>query len=300
MTPAAISPAAGNDRGLIHQLLVDLGVNSNTAHAVQVWASGPSKVVAVLVIALILTHLEVRFSRKVVNSLRMIKPLQEGSARGAARAETLAGVLSAVLRTLIWVIALLTILSYFGLHLSAFFATATVIGAGVAFGAQSLIKDFLSGLLILAEDQYGVGDSIVVDKTEGIVEGVTLRVTRIRSADGVVWYVPNGEIRKVGNNSEGDSTALVEVLVPLGTDLVAAGRVAEKEAKSMAEDPTWSSLMVGEPNFAGVTEATEEGVTMRLIVRTAPGVHVRVARELRLRILEGVRRAGLAWAPPET
>lgn len=297
---ASTSPAAGYDRGLIHQLLIDLGVGSNTAHTVQVWASGPSKVLAVVVIALILTRVEVRLARRAVNSLRMIKPFQQGSARGAARAETLAGVLSAILRTIIWVLAGLTILSYFGLHLSALFATATVIGAGVAFGAQSLIKDFLSGLLILAEDQYGVGDSIVVDKTEGTVEGVTLRVTRIRSVDGVVWYVPNGEIRKVGNNSEGDSQALVEVMVPLGTDLIAAGRVAEEEARSMATDPTWSALMVGEPNFAGVTEVTEDGATMRVVVRTAPGVHLRVARELRLRILEGVRKAGLAWTSSET
>lgn len=292
---ATTSPAAANDHGLIHQLLVDWGVSSNTAHTAQQWTAGPLKVVVILAIAFFLTRLESRLSRRIATGLRLVSPVRPGTPRGTARAKTIAGVVSAILRTIIWVVAWLTIFGELGLHLTPFVATATVIGAAVGFGAQTLVKDFLSGLLILAEDQYGVGDNIVVGTTTGTVEGVTLRVTRIRSVDGVVWYVPNGDIRTVGNNSEGDSQALVEVVVPLGTDLVAAGRVAEDEARSLSADPAWAALIVGEPTFAGVADVDADGVTLRLMARTAPGVHLRVARELRLRILEGLRRNGLAW-----
>ncbi len=298
--PADTSPSAANDHGLIHQFLNACCVSSNTAHTVQQWTAGPIKVVVILVVALVLTRLESRLARRMVSGMRLGPSLRKGTPRGRARAKTLAGVVSAVLRTVIWVVAILAIFGELGLRLTPFVATATIIGAALGFGAQTLVKDFLSGLLILAEDQYGVGDNIVVGSTTGTVEGVTLRVTRIRSVDGVVWYVPNGDIRTVGNNSEGDSQALVEVVVPLGTDLVAAGRVAEEEARAMSEDPGWSPLILGPPTFAGVADVDADGVTMRVMVRTAPGVHLRVTRELRLRILEGLRRRGLAWATPAT
>lgn len=296
----ATSPSAANDRGVIHQLLVDFGVSSNTAHSVQVWTIGPIKVLVILAIAFVLSRLERRFSRRVVSAVRLVTPLRRTTARGTERARTITGVISAVLRTVIWVIAILTVLSELGIKLAPFVAGATIIGAALGFGAQTLVKDFLSGLLILAEDQYEVGDSIVVGNTTGTVEGVTLRVTRIRSIDGVVWYVPNGDIRTVGNNSEGDSVALVEVVVPLGTDLGAAGRAAEQEAKTLAADPEWSHCILGDPNFAGVAAVASDGATIRVVVRTIAGEHLRVARELRLRILERMRSEGIAWAksPP--
>ncbi len=293
----ATSPAAANDRGVIHQLLVDLGVNSNTAHTVQVWTIGPIKALIILVIALVVTRLERRFSRRVVAAVRLISPLRRATVRGAERAETITGVISAILRAVIWVIAWLTVLSELGIKLAPFIAGATIIGAALGFGAQTLVKDFLSGLLILAEDQYEVGDTIVVGNTTGTVEGVTLRVTRLRALDGVVWYVPNGDIRTLANNSEGDSVALVEVVVPLGTDLSAAGRVAEEEAAAMAGEPRWSTLLAGPPTFAGVATVSADGATIRVSLPTVAGQRQLVTQELRLRILERLRRQGLAWAP---
>jgi small-conductance mechanosensitive channel len=294
----ATTPAAANDRGVIHQFLIQLGVSSNTAHAVQVWTIGPIKVVVILAIAWIITRLERRFSRRLVLGLRLVSPLSRGTVRGTERAETIAGVVSAVLRTVIWVIAWLTVLSQLGIRLGPFVAGATVVGAAVGFGAQTLVKDFLSGLLILAEDQYGVGDSIMVGNTVGTVEGVTLRVTRIRAVDGVVWYVPNGDIRTVANNSDGDSVAMVEVTVPLGTDLGAAAQVADDELRVMAADPRWADRLLGRPTFSGVANVTVDGVTIRVVVPTAAGANQQVARELQLRIVERLRLRGLAWGPP--
>ena len=225
----------------------------------------------------------------------MVSPLLQPTAQAMARAETIAGVVSAIIRVVIWVIAGLTVLSVLGINLGPFVAGATIVGAALGFGAQTLVKDFLSGMLILAEDQYGVGDNIVVGNTTGTVEGVTLRITRIRSLDGVVWYVPNGDIRTVGNNSEGDSVALVEVVVPLGTDLEAAGRAALDEAQRMAAEPEWSTVIVGEPTFAGIASVAADGAKLRVMARTVPGAHWRTGRELLLRLLERLRRDKLAW-----
>ena len=265
-------------------------VSQNTAHSIEVWAVAPLKVLLILVIAFVLTRLERRYAVRIVHSMRLVSPLLQPKPEAAARAQTIAGVVSAIIRAVIWVIAGLTILDELGIRLGAFVAGATIIGAALGFGAQTLVKDFLSGMLILTEDQYGVGDNIVVNNTTGTVEGMTLRVTRIRSIDGVIWYVPNGDIRTVGNNSEGDSVALVEVVLPLGTDLEAAGRVAEDEARKMADEPDWADVIVGEPTFAGIASVAADGATLRVMARTIPGEHQRTARELRLRLLERLRR----------
>ena len=299
---ASSNTSASNDRGVIRQILVDLGVSPERAHTIQVYAIGPLKIVLILVLALVFSRLVGRLSKRMVGSFRLVSPLVRATPRGEDRVRTLTGVFASVFRVIIWVVALLTILGQLSINLAPFVATATVVGAAVGFGAQTLVKDFLSGVLILAEDQYGVGDSIVVGNTPtataGTVEGVTLRTTRIRSLDGVVWYVPNGDIRTVGNNTESDSQALVDVVVPHGTDLAAAGRVAEQAAQQLAAEPDWQGVFIGDPTFAGVQSTDNEGVTLRIMAWTKPGQHFRASRQLRLRILEALRESGLVWTPP--
>jgi small conductance mechanosensitive channel len=196
-------------------------------------------------------------------------------------------------------VAVLMILGELDINLIPFVATATVVGAALGFGAQTLVRDFLSGLLILAEDQYGVGDSIVVGSgataTSGTVEGVNLRTTRVRGLDGVVWYVPNGDIRTVGNHTANDSQTIVDFSVPYGTDLVAAGATAEAAARDLAEEIAWKDVFVGQPVFAGVQAAKADGVTLRVMAWTKPAQHLRAARELRLRVLQRLREDGVAW-----
>jgi small-conductance mechanosensitive channel len=296
---ATSNTSAENDRGVIHQFLVDLGVSSDTAHTVQVYAIGPLRILLVVLIAFVLSRVVGRFSRRLVNSFRLVSPLVRATPRGEDRVRTLAGVFTSIFRVIIWIVALLTILGELHINLVPFIATATVVGAAVGFGAQTLVKDFLSGALILAEDQYGVGDSIVVgnaaNATTGTVEGLTLRTTRIRGLDGVVWYVPNGDIRTVGNNTEGDSQALVDVVVPHGTDLDAAGLVAEQAARQLASEPDWQGVFIGDPTFAGVQATDTDGVTLRIMAWTKPGQHFRASRELRLRILQALRESRLVW-----
>jgi small-conductance mechanosensitive channel len=296
---ATTSTSAAADRGVIHQLLVDGGVSSSQAHAIQVYTVGPLRIFLVLIIAVVLSLLVKRVSKRLVNGLRLVSPLVRATPRGEDRVRTLTGVVASVLRTVIWLVAVLTILGQLDINLVPFIATATVIGAAVGFGAQSLVKDFLSGVLLLAEDQYGVGDQVVVgtgaSATTGTVESVNLRVTRLRGQDGVVWYVPNGDIRTIGNNTESDSQALVDVVVPNGTDLVAAGAAAESAARAVAEDPEWQGVFVDSPVFAGVQSSDNDGTVLRVTARNKPGQHFRAARELRLRVLETIRNDGLAW-----
>lgn len=299
---AAHAPAS-TDRGFIHQIFTSLGVSDARAHTLQVYLAGPLRIVLILVLAVVLSRLVNRVARRLVAGLRLTSPLVRASARAGDRARTLAGVFASIFRVVIWVVAVLTILGQLSINLTPFVATATVIGAAVGFGAQSLVKDFLSGALILIEDQYGVGDHIVIGTgataTSGTVESVNLRVTRLRSLEGVVLYVPNGDIRTVGNDTETDSQAVVDVVVPLGTDLAAAGRAAEGAARALSAEPEWRDTFVGRPVFAGVQAATDAGVTLRVMALTGPGEHFKVARELRLRILERLRQDHLAWAPSE-
>ncbi len=301
---AAASGAAANDRGVIHQLVLDAGGGKGTAHTAQIYLAAPFKVLVILVVAFVLTRLVNRLSHRLVNGMRLVSPLVQATPRGAARVQTLAGAFTSVFRALIWIVAFLEILNEFAINLVPFVATATVIGAAVGFGAQSLVKDFLSGILLLAEDQYGVGDHIAVGTgatiTSGTVESVNLRVTRLRGLDGGVLYIPNGDIRTLSNDTETDSQALVDVVVPYGTDLVAAGVAAQEAARRMAEDPEWAQDFVSPPFFAGVPDAAgANGIILRVIALTRPGQHMRTAREMRLRIMEALRRDHVAWLPAD-
>jgi small conductance mechanosensitive channel len=151
-------------------------------------------------------------------------------------------------------------------------------------------------VLILAEDQYGVGDSVTIGDTTGTVEGLNLRTTRVRALDGVVWFIANGEIRKVGNSSEGYNQALVDLIVPPGTDLTRAGQVIEAEAAALATDPDYREDVIEPPAYWGVQSVAPDGITLRVVAKTAPGASFRVARALRGRLLERLRAEGAAWA----
>jgi moderate conductance mechanosensitive channel len=294
----------GPSVGSIHDLARRVGLNESLATAAQNFLPGPLRILIIILVAFLVTRVVPRACRRLVRSLQLRTPLRRATVRADNRASTVAGVLASVFRAIVWGIAFLTVLGAVGINLAPFVATATVIGAAVGFGAQSLVKDFLSGLLIVIEDQYGVGDSVTIGDTSGTVEGVSLRTTRVRSLDGLVWFIPNGEIRKVGNSSEGYNQAIVDIAVPPGTDLTRAGELAEGEACAIAAESQWRDVILEPPAFWGVQEQTHEAVTIRIVTRTKAGEHARVAREMRTRITERLRRDGVAWdtasSPPST
>jgi moderate conductance mechanosensitive channel len=204
------------------------------------------------------------------------------SLRAEQRIEAIASVLRSILSFVIFGVAVFMVLGELGIDLGPLLAGAGVIGVAIGFGSQALVRDFLSGIFILVEDQFGVGDIVDLDgTTQGTVEAVSLRTTRLRAVDGTVWHVPNGEIRRVGNTSQHWSRSLVDVDVAYDTDLDRAQDVIKEAADALwAQDKG----VLEEPDVWGVQELGPHAVTIRLVVKTTPSEQFRIGRELRRRI----------------
>src|SRR5690606_34641322 len=181
-----------------------------------------------------------------------------------ARATTLGVVLRSLAGFVVWTIAVLTILGEIGINLGPLIAGAGLAGVALGFGAQSLVKDFLAGMFMLIEDQYGVGDVIDVGEASGTVEAVSLRTTRLRDVNGTVWHVPNGQILRVGNMSQQWARALLDVSVAYGTDLDEAQRLIKEVADEVWRDRRWVGLVLEEPEVWGVEDIGPDGITIRL------------------------------------
>jgi len=217
--------------------------------------------------------------------------------RQRQRVETLGAVLRSAATIVIWTIALLMIGDTLGLNMAPVLASAGVGGLAIGFGAQSLVKDFLSGMFMLAEDQYGVGDVIDTGDAIGTVEDVTMRMTRLRDASGVVWYVRNGEIRRIGNRSQGWSTALVDL--PVGAE-ESAQHVIDVLGAAMTAfdaDPAWSEHLLEAPTVAGVESVGGGAITVRITARCPANQHIAVQRAIRERALAALAQAGIRLAP---
>jgi len=221
------------------------------------------------------------------------------SERRKQRAETMASVLRSVTTGVIMSVALLMVLDVVGLPIGPLLASAGIVGVAVGFGAQTLVKDFLSGIFMILEDQFGVGDLVDTGMgTVGTVEAVGLRVTRLRDGTGVVWYVRNGEILQVGNHSQGWSTGIVDVSVAYTEDIPRVQRIIAETAEAMAADPAWSERLLEPPVVAGVESVTGTAVTIRVIAKCAPNEHWGVQRDLRERVKEALDREGIRQPPP--
>ncbi len=215
------------------------------------------------------------------------------SLRSAARAETLGAVLRSVASFVIWGLALITILGELGISLGPLIAGAGLAGVAIGFGAQSLVKDFLAGIFILVEDQYGVGDIVDVGEAAGTIEAVSLRTTRLRDVNGTVWHVPNGQILRVGNKSQQWARALLDLAVAHDTDVATAERVIKETADVVWKDPAWAGQILEEPEVWGVERIGPEGVTLRLVVKTLPARQFDIMRELRGRIKVALDEVGV-------
>jgi moderate conductance mechanosensitive channel len=222
----------------------------------------------------------------------------EISVRSTQRVEALATVLRSVATFAIWTIAIFMILGEFGINLGPLIAGAGIIGVALGFGSQSLVRDFLSGIFILVEDQYGVGDAVDLGEATGVVEVVSLRTTRLRSVDGTVWHVPNGEIRRVGNRSKLWSVAVLDIVVAYDADLATTRQVVHDVARGVVESDDHAGDVLAAPELLGVEDVGPDGVTLRLLVRTNPGAQFRLQRALREAIKAGLDEAGVEVLPP--
>ena len=206
------------------------------------------------------------------------------STRRVQRAKTIGDLMKSIVTGVLVAVTGTMVLSELGVDIAPILASAGIIGVALGFGAQSLVKDFLSGIFMIVEDQYGVGDVVDVGEATGTIEAVSLRVTRLRDLNGTVWYVPNGEIMRVGNMSQNWSRAVVDVSVGYGEDLVRVQRVLREVARDLWEDEDFAGLIVEEPEVTGVEVLAATSVTVRVLVKTLPNEQWPVARELRQRI----------------
>lgn len=230
---------------------------------------------------------------KPTRSQRLLADAGLAVERTRQRAETLGTLLRSISTLVIIVIALLMIMSTIGLPLGPLLASAGVGGIALGFGAQSLVKDFLSGLFMIAEDQYGVGDYIDAGDVTGTVEDVTLRITRIRDASGQVWYVPNGQIKRIGNLSQGWSTAFVDIPVNYDEDPGRALGVLQTVVDDIDNDPQWTEVLLDKPQVLGVESVTGQTMLLRIMIKTEPNQQWGVQRDIRERAKDALAAAGV-------
>ena len=213
------------------------------------------------------------------------------------RVETVGSLLRSIVTFVVVTLAVLTIMALVGIPLGPLLASAGVAGVALGIGAQSLVKDFLSGVFMIFEDQYGVGDVIDTGEAIGTVEEVTLRITRLRDANGITWYVRNGEIIRVGNRSQGYSTAIVDMPVSYAESVERVVGVIRDTATAMGQDPDWEDKFVEEPQVLGVESIVGMTMTIRTIAQCVPGENFAVQREMRER-LKAALDAAEVQAPP--
>jgi small-conductance mechanosensitive channel len=207
---------------------------------------------------------------------------------------------------LIYSIAVFFVLDRLGVPVTGLVAPATVLGVGLGFGAQRIVGDVLAGFFIITERQYGFGDVVAIqvvgapDTATGTVEDVTLRVTRVRSANGEVITVPNGQIVKVVNLSRDWARAVVDVPIPTTVDVNRVNEILRDVGREAFRDPALRPLLLDPPSLMGVESLDLDQVNVRMVARTLPGKQFEVGRDLRARVVLAFRTQGMNVPPPTT
>lgn len=274
------------------------------------WVNKPLRIVLILVLALItsalmqiaikhITHSIARGTRARVipatgksHAGRWTQDTKTANARQAQRAKTVGSVLRSVASIVIWAVALVMIIADLGFNIAPVLASAGVVGVALSFGAQSLVKDYLTGIFIVAEDQLGIGDWVDVGEASGEVEAVSLRTTQIRDSNGTLWHVRNGEILRVGNSSQGWARTNIDMPVPYDADIDHVNAVLIEAAKEAIQTTAIRDNVVSEPEIWGVEKVSGEALTIRLSVKTAPSEQWAVARVLRLALKQALDKNG--------
>lgn len=225
--------------------------------------------------------------------------LELNAERSKQRAQTLTTVLESTATIAIFSLATLISLAELEISLGPLIAGAGIAGIALGFGAQAIVRDFLAGIFMLIEDQYGVGDVVDLGDATGIVEEISLRTTRMRDVDGTVWYIPNGEIRRVGNKSYNWARSVLDVTVAYDTDLELASRVIKEAADTVWHEHLENATILEEPEIWGVQDFGDSAIAIRLVVKTEPGEQWATSREVRRRIKQAFDREGIVIPFPQ-
>ncbi len=308
MFAQSLAGACGSDPGIICELVFNL-TGSESVASLSESLTKPLRVAVILIVAWVLARLVRRAIHRTTESwvtgqttrLEAAKATpQEGgriesarrrisqtaikAERGQQRARTLSDVLESTASLVIYSIAGMIALSEFNVNLGPLIAGAGIVGVAVGFGAQSLVKDFLSGIFMLLEDQYGIGDIVDVGDASGVVEEVRLRTTQIRDVEGTLWHIPNGEIRRVANKSQDWARAVMDIEVAYDTDLRHAMATIKAVAVDVWNDHLENATILEEPEIWGVQEFGASAIVIRLVVKVEPAEQWSTAREIRKRL----------------
>ncbi|MEU6814523.1 mechanosensitive ion channel family protein [Streptomyces sp. NPDC046860] len=236
------------------------------------------------------------------------EPRQRRSGRGAAvlmrdrsrasqrreqRARTIGSVLSSGVTIVLALLGTAMILDQVGIALGPLLASAGVVGLAIGFGAQSLVADYLSGLLIMVEDQYGVGDTVDLGEAVGEVEHIGLRLTHVRDLNGGLWHIRNGEVLRVRNDSQDWARAVLDVAVAYDANLDTVYQALEDAGRALRENPAFADVLLEDPSVWGVQSLDADGVVVRIAVKTVPLQQWSVTRELRRRVKDALDAAGI-------
>jgi moderate conductance mechanosensitive channel len=294
--------------------LPDLKSVELTWEATQTWlATVGVRILLILVLAGLALWLLRRLIDRVVSTMtsKSVQRLAESGRAGKVlatatgmagerqrqRVETVGSLLRSITTAVVITMVALTVMDMLHIPIAPLLASAGVAGVALGFGAQSLVKDFLSGVFMIFEDQYGVGDVIDTGEAVGTVEEVTLRITRLRDANGVTWYVRNGEIIRIGNRSQGFATAIIDMPVSYAENVERVVGVIRETATAMGADPDWADKFVEEPKVLGVESIVGMTMTIRTVAQCVPGENFAVQREMRERLKAALDAADVK-APP--
>lgn len=277
----------------------------------------PLRIALILVLAIVLRYVAVRLIKRAVTQMVSAPRKMESRIRSTAgravvdknrriaaerrkqRAQTLGQMLGSIATLVIFATAVVLMLGELGVALGPIIASAGIVGLAIGFGAQTLVADYLSGIFMLMEDQYGVGDWVDVGDASGAVEEVGLRVTQLRDLDGVLWFVRNSQIYRVGNHSQDWAQTVLDVPVGYDQDIDRAGELVLAAARGLTEDSEYKHQVLDEPELWGVQDVTADAVVLRLAVRTAPLEQWAIARELRKRIKSALDQEGVRMPLPQ-
>ncbi|MDJ0392058.1 mechanosensitive ion channel family protein [Rhodococcus sp. G-MC3] len=272
----------------------------------KVWLSGSGLEIVLyilggMLIARFISYVGSRITSRIDSNYRHSDALVRSEA--AKHRHALAQVITWVAVTIVYVLVTIEVLRRFGFAVTSLVAPATVLGAALGFGAQRVVQDILAGFFIITERQYGFGDVVQIavngsaEDAVGTVEDVTLRVTRVRSVDGEVITVPNGQIVKAINLSKDWARAVVDVPIPTGSDLNRVNEILKRVGRTAFEDSRLKPLLLDEPTVMGVESIEVDQVNVRLVARTLPGKQFQVGRELRVRVAAALQPEGITVSP---
>ncbi|MFF9481104.1 mechanosensitive ion channel family protein [Streptomyces sp. NPDC014733] len=270
------------------------------------WVESGLQIVLIVVIAVVLRHVVRRTLTRLIDRMNRTANAAQGTALGGLlvnaerrrqRSEAIGSVLRSVASFVIMGTAALTVLSVLNINLAPLLASAGVAGVAIGFGARNLVTDFLSGVFMILEDQYGVGDEIDAGVATGTVIEVGLRVTKLRGPNGAIWYIRNGEVKRIGNLSQGWATAHVDVQLAADQDLERAREVITAAGEEMSKAEPWNEQLWEPVEVLGLSEVSLETVTLGLSAKTMPGKAGGVERELRWRVKQALDRAAIRLAP---